>query len=187
MTVLYMRTFIENEFGSKKGLFNFIRYKMFCFFGKYNNAAAVDFLSVKRFVFVCSGNICRSSMAESVIKRLGGNAISFGLDTRGGDSADPRMIVFAKERGFDLSGHVTTPVDQYNQQAGDLLIGMEPAHYLQLNKLYPEIQVTMLGLWLSHKVPYLHDPYSANIKYFYKCADLVVSASEMLFANCAKK
>ncbi len=151
--------------------------------GIYKTYIEIDFSQVKRFVFVCSGNICRSALAEAVMKQCGGSAGSFGLDTRGGDPADPRMVAFGKKFGFDLSEHSTCRVNQCKVISGDLLIGMEPKHCIKLRKLYPENQVTLLGIWSNCKKVYIHDPYSTKNLFFTKSAGDIVFATESLFKH----
>jgi len=180
-----MFKFINNRFGSKKGLLNSLKFGIYLLAGKYNFATHLDFNVINRFVFVCSGNICRSPLGEIVIKEMGGNSISFGLDTRGGDKADPRIVAFGKNNGLDLSKHITQRVDQYTPQSGDLLIGMEPSHLAKLQTLFPNNQITSLGLWLPFKRVYLHDPYSANIEYFNRCAKEIVLASRIFYKKAS--
>lgn len=178
-----MFEYIYNQFGSKKGLLTSLKFQ-FCYYaGRYTEFMQPNFSKIKRFVFVCKGNICRSALAESVMKKAGRDAISFGLDTRGGDKADPRMIAFGKECGFDLTAHITKPVVKYVPLVHDLLIGMEPSHLKQLHALFPDHQVTTLGLWLPKKKIYLHDPFSANMVYFNRCAKDIVTATEYLYRN----
>jgi protein-tyrosine phosphatase len=180
-----MYKFINNRFGSIKGLLNSFKFGIFQLAGKYDFATHLDFNLINRFVFVCSGNICRSPLGEIVIRELGGNSISFGIVTRGGDNADPRVVAFGKNKGLDLSKHITQRVDQYTPQSGDLLIGMEPSHLAKIKILFPNNQVTALGLWLPFKRAYLHDPYSANIEYFNRCAEKIVLASRIIYIKAS--
>lgn len=167
---------INNRYGSKKGFVNYLYHTALLILGKYNYTTKIDFSMVERFVFVCSGNICRSAMGECVMKQLGSNAASFGLDTRGGDPADPRMIAFANAHNFDLTTHITQSVSSFKSYSSDLFIGMEPSHLNQLVRYYPNSQVTALGLWLPKKIIYLHDPYAADTVYFNRCAEIIVAS-----------
>jgi len=176
---------IKNCFGSKKGLLRYIAYEVLRALGVYRKLAKVDFAQVKRLVFVCQGNICRSPLGEAVARQHGIPAISFGLDTRGNDSADARAIVWAEANGYSLQAHKTCRVDQYEPQEGDLLIGMEPRHIRKLQKIFAQapVQITLVGLWLKSPLAYLHDPYNANIQYFTRCEQLVAdSTNELLRA-----
>lgn len=176
---------IKNHYGSKRGLLRYARYDLLRMFGAYRSLKNIDFTKVTRLVFVCHGNICRSPLAEAVARKHNIPSISFGLDTRGDDPADPRAIAWASANGYDLSQHITTRVDQYQPREGDLLIGMEPKHIkgLRLHFAQAPVQITMAGLWLDEPLGYLHDPYSANENYFSRCEQLVVAAVLQLKNN----
>jgi protein-tyrosine phosphatase len=176
---------IKNFYGSKKGLLRFIAYEVLRFMGIYRKCVDVDFVRVKRLVFVCQGNICRSPLGEAVARQLGVPAISFGLGTRGNDSADSRAIAWAEANGYNLKEHKTKRIDQYEPREGDLLIGMEPRH---IRTLYAEfahasVQITLMGLWLKSPLVYLHDPYNANVEYFTRCVRLVDESAREI-SNC---
>ena len=169
---------IKNRYGSKKGLLRYVAYELLRMFGIYRSLTKIDFAQVKRLVFVCHGNICRSPLGEAVARKHGVATTSFGLDTRGNDSADRRAIAWAQANGYSLQEHITKRVDQYEPQAGDLLIGMEPKHIHGLRARFAQapVQITLIGLWLESPLAYLHDPYNANGEYFDKCEILVSAA-----------
>lgn len=178
---------IKNRYGSKKGLMRYIVYETLRFFGAYRKFGSVDFTQVKRLVFICHGNICRSPLGEAVARQHGVPAISFGLDTRGEDSADSRAIAWARANGYNLKEHKTKRIEQYQPQEGDLLIGMEPRHIRKLREDFAQTpaQITLIGLWLVSPLAYLHDPYNANAQYFVRCEQLVADATNELL--CAIK
>ncbi|WP_331344893.1 hypothetical protein [Cellvibrio sp. UBA7661] len=174
---------IKNRFGSKKGMLRYFIYEVLRVFGVYRKLTQIDFTQVQRLVFVCQGNICRSPLGEAVARQQGFAAISFGLDTRGNDPADPRAIAWAQSNGYNLQNHITQRVDQYTPQVGDLLIGMEPRHIRKLQSSFAQapVQITLIGLWLKSPLAYLHDPFNAKPEYFSRCEQLVVKATNELF------
>jgi len=173
--------YIKNHFGSKRGLLRAFVAEIARKLGCYKHLDKVDFRNVKRLVFVCHGNICRSPLGEAAAKRQGFTAISYGLDTRGGAHADPRAIAFGDAHQILFREHKTRQIKQYQPCAGDLLIGMEPRHARHLKKLYgADVQITLAGLWLKAPAAYLHDPYNANAIFFNRCESLVVQAADNL-------
>lgn len=75
---------------------------------------AFDESALFRLCFVCTGNICRSPMAETVFKELTARAglrssiavFSAGTgDWHVGEAADARTLTVLAERGYDGSGH----------------------------------------------------------------------------------
>lgn len=177
---------VRERYGSKRGLLNLLKARLGQVLGRYRRHGAVDFTRVQRLVFICSGNICRSPLGECYARARGVDAISFGLDTRGGDPADPRAVAFAAGLGIDMSEHRTSRVDQVTIEAGDLLLVMEPAQYDKLEQQarqrgWPEsAQKALLPLFGKHPLPYLHDPYGASPAYFERCERLVVEAVDGL-------
>lgn len=176
---------IKNRYGSKRGLLRYVNYELLRMLGAYRRFKKIDYTAVTRLVFVCKGNICRSSLAEAVARKQGVPSISFGLDTRGNAPADPRAIAWAAANGYDLRQHITVRVDQYQPQAGDLLVGMEPQHAYELAQRFAQapVQITVLGLWLPRPFAYLHDPYNTNARYFDRCEQLVDLAVQVVVLN----
>lgn len=168
---------IKKHFGSKSGLLNYIKYTMAMHLGFYNDCLKVDFARTPRLIFICSGNICRSPLAEYVAKDLGLDTVSYGLHCRGGDCADPRAIAYAASIGINLSVHITQNIKDYVPQQGDVLVGMEPCHLDELKVLFPQSpQITLAGLWLKKKHPYIHDPFSTSTEFFVECERQVENA-----------
>ncbi|MDL2247659.1 low molecular weight phosphotyrosine protein phosphatase, partial [Bacteroides sp. OttesenSCG-928-J23] len=88
---------------------------------------------MKRILFVCLGNICRSPMAEGVMLRLlkeAGLESEYEVDSAGtagyheGELADSRMRMHASKRGYNLT-HRSRPVRTEDFYEFDLIIGMD--------------------------------------------------------------
>jgi protein-tyrosine phosphatase len=166
--------YINDNFSSKRGLISALKYKSLYLFGFYKVYQHIDFNTVSRLVFVCSGNICRSPFAEYIARAKDLDAISYGLHCRGGDKADPRAIHEASIRGVDMQNHLTRNISEYTLKKGDLILVMEPQHLLHLNTLNVEYeQVTFVPLWSQHPTPYLHDPFTSNDIFFKRCESIV--------------
>ena len=68
--------------------------------GLYRQYGPADRGEVRRLVFVCKGNICRSPFAEAVARAAGADAVSYGLDARDGLPANPSAIRTARKFGL---------------------------------------------------------------------------------------
>ncbi|MEX1216422.1 hypothetical protein [Saccharospirillum sp.] len=176
-------TWINDRFGSKKGLVRFSYYELRRLVGEYNPLMIDSDFQPARFVFVCVGNICRSPLAELVAKAHGIEAISYGLGTRGGDPADPRAIDFANNVGMDLTKHRTRRIEQYTHRSSDLIVGMEPRHLSPISKMHKEAKITLLGLYDNSSCAYIHDPFNTNSIFFYNCGKTVVEATTSLIRH----
>jgi arsenate reductase len=76
----------------------------------------------KRILFLCTGNACRSQMAEGWLKHLGGNrfeAFSAGIEAHG---KNPRAIAVMREAGVDISGQESEVLDPGLLASLDLLV-----------------------------------------------------------------
>jgi protein-tyrosine phosphatase len=180
---LYQRTttgpaFIQARFGSARGLVRLWLSRAASASGAYRPFEQVRWGEVRRLVFVCSGNICRSPYGERRAALAGFPTISIALRGQTGNPADAAARVAARLAGVDLDSHRSTAVTDAELRAGDLLIAMEPwqARELQNRNVRQGIQVTLLGLWSKPKRPHLHDPFTLPDAYFKTCFGIIDSA-----------
>ncbi|HNT97837.1 MAG TPA: arsenate reductase ArsC [Elusimicrobiales bacterium] len=77
---------------------------------------------MKRILFLCTGNSCRSQMAEGWARKLlAGKAEVFSAGTKPG-TVDPRAIKVMAEAGVDISGHRSKHADEFRDAAFDLVV-----------------------------------------------------------------
>jgi protein-tyrosine phosphatase len=127
---------------------------------------------VRRVVFVCLGNICRSAYAQRVAERLGMPSASVGLATRTGAASPDSAQRAAQRCGEDLRGHRATDIKDFEVLPGDLFLAMEVRHAQELQHRLigrNDIQIALLGLWCAPPMPHLHDPYTLSDAYFDQC------------------
>lgn len=68
---------------------------------------------MKKVLILCTGNSCRSQLAEGFIRHFAGDTAivySAGIETHG---VNPRAIAVMAERGIDISGHTSNNVNEY--------------------------------------------------------------------------
>lgn len=73
-------------------------------------------------LFLCTGNSCRSQMAEGWSRLLGGGdhrVESAGIEAHG---KNPRAIAVMAEKGVDISGQESTVVDDAMLQRADVVV-----------------------------------------------------------------
>lgn len=75
-----------------------------------------------RILYLCTGNSCRSQMAEGWTRQLGGPHI--GVDSAGIEAhgKNPRAIAVMREAGVDISGQESTIVSAEMLQAADIVV-----------------------------------------------------------------
>jgi len=161
---------IVERYGSRRGFVRAYWHRLLYLLGRYRKYRRIDWSAIDRVVFVCKGNICRSAFAEAVARSLGVESISCGISTIVAAPANLDAIRTARELGYDLEGHKTTPIMYLALKKTDLLVAMEPWHAdFLVRHLYRSHHYTMLGLWPRPVLPCVPDPYGLSPSYFKKC------------------
>lgn len=150
-----------------------------------------------RILFVCLGNICRSSAAEGVMKRLvaeAGREAEFLIDSAGilsyhqGELPDPRMRAHAARRGYELV-HRSRPVRTDDFYDFDLIIGMDDRNIDDLQERAPSPEACAkihrmtdycTRFTYADHVP---DPYYGGAEGFENVLDLLEDACAGLLAT----
>lgn len=173
-TINQINGWLAERYGSRRGFMRICLYRARYLTGSYRNHRKINWGSVKRLVFVCKGNICRSAYAEAVARSLGIDSVSCGVETQTGLPANESAIRVAAVKGFDLREHRTAPIQSMTFRDGDLLIAMEPWQLEYINREYGEqYSCSLLGLWGQPVSPYIHDPYGASSVYFNRCFNYI--------------
>ncbi|MDP8262323.1 MAG: low molecular weight protein arginine phosphatase [Candidatus Ancaeobacter aquaticus] len=94
-------------------------------------------------LFVCTGNSCRSPMAEGILKNLLRKKYDFKIMSAGtaaleGLSASPHAVEALKKRGIDISGHISRSISEDMIQKSYLVIVMAEEHKKSIIKKYPD-------------------------------------------------
>lgn len=99
---------------------------------------------------VCTGNLCRSPMAEGLLRaaaELKGcdmEVSSVGTWAHFGYPAMPESVMVLKNKGIDITGHKSRPVDQQELRAADVVVAMTSVHVKELLQLVPEVKPKLI-------------------------------------------
>ncbi|MEP6683689.1 MAG: arsenate reductase ArsC [Parafilimonas sp.] len=77
---------------------------------------------MKRILILCTGNSCRSQMAEGYLKQFAGSkaeVFSAGIETHG---VNPKAVRVMKEDGIDISHQTSNNVNEYRNSDFDFVI-----------------------------------------------------------------
>jgi protein-tyrosine phosphatase len=151
---------------------------------------------MKRVLFVCTGNICRSPTAEAVFRRLvreAGLADRISADSAGthgyhvGEPPDPRTQAAASVRGYDLSGLRARRVGREDFHRFDLVLAMDRDHHAILARLAPPSaghKVRLLMEFARHsRADEVPDPYYGGPDSFELVLNLVEDAAAGLLEH----
>jgi len=79
-------------------------------------------MSKLKLLYLCTGNSCRSQMAEGWTRHLKGNQIevySAGIETHG---LNPNAVKVMAEAGVDISGHQSQHIDEFKDVDLDVVV-----------------------------------------------------------------
>ena len=144
-----------------------------------------------RFLFVCTGNICRSPTAHAIFRdRIARRGLQARVecDSAGtqayhaGEGADPRSAEHGRRRGYDFSFHRARKVRRTDFHEFDWILAMDQSHLEALEDLSVPDQRARVALFLSSTpgcgetdVP---DPYYGGTAGFEHVLDLCEAACD---------
>jgi len=83
---------------------------------------AVSLKNMKKILVLCTGNSCRSQIAEGYLRHFAGNIAeiySAGIETHG---VNPKAVEIMKRDGIDISGHTSNHINEYANIDFDFVI-----------------------------------------------------------------
>lgn len=126
----------------------------------------------KLIIFLCTGNTCRSPMAEAMFR--GGLTTeekqkyeirSFGLAAFGGEPASDYAVEVMQSYGIDISNHRSTPLNRYALAEAELVVCMTEAH----SKVLLQVGFDPEKL-IVFDIP---DPYKGTSEDYQRCAEKI--------------
>lgn len=131
-----------------------------------------------KILFICSGNTCRSPMAEALMKNKCSDITvsSCGLCAFVGDSASQGSIEAMKAYGIDITSHRSKAFSPYMIDEYDVFAVMTNEHKSALSQVVPEEKIIVLGGGIS-------DPYGMDTDAYISCARYIDKALDGILAR----
>jgi protein-tyrosine-phosphatase len=143
-------------------------------------------------VFVCTGNICRSPMAEGYMRhkckkesRHDITVSSMGIQGLNDYSATEFAQQVCKEDGFDILSHKARYLVGDELQQADLILCMEPVHKKFIQTFFPWLhkKVFLLGAWPEKQTrkSAIKDPMGGSYEKYQEIYHLIKTHIERIF------
>ncbi len=150
---------------------------------------------IESILFVCTGNICRSPMAEGMLKdRLEkGKKTGFRVSSAGtwgleGENAASHALSVCREKGIDISEHKARRLTERMVREGDLIVVMEFDHFHAILEMCPDADkktrmLTQFGVNKRNFYEPVPDPYGRRKRQYVKCFEQMDKHMEVLFSE----
>lgn len=148
----------------------------------------LETLSQIKFLFVCTGNTCRSPMAEGIFRKylaeklqydvdhldkIGYKLSSAGVMDTGGFPASEAAIKACANKGIDITAHRNKGLSEELIDESDFIFVMERMHKQRINTLWPKAGNKCMLLAASEEIP---DPIGQPQVFFNNCLELIEKA-----------
>ena len=124
-------------------------------------------MQIRSILVVCVGNICRSPMAEYLLKQDYPQLMidSAGISGLSGHPADDKAQLCMQHLGIDISGHIAKKLNAEHLKKADLILVMSKNQQAYIEQTWPfaKGKVFRLGHWQNKNVP---DPYQHDQAFF---------------------
>jgi len=149
-----------------------------------------------RVVFVCTANICRSPMAEGLLKhhwkdqgQTSLNVSSMGIQMIDNQPASEYAVAVCAENGVDISSHRSRALHPEELRKANLILTMEPFQRKHLQLLAPQLKgkIFLLAKWPkeSRQRGVITDPIGRSLRVYRKIFKVINGHVERIIPHLA--
>ncbi len=136
-------------------------------------------MAFNNILVVCVGNICRSPMAEALLKQRfpNKNVDSAGVGALVGHSADPAALEIMAKQEIDITNHVAKQIDESLAKTADIIFTMSDGQTKWIEERWPFCRgkTFKLGHWMNKDIA---DPYQHEMSAFETAYQDIVNSLE---------
>jgi len=137
-----------------------------------------------KILFVCTGNTCRSPLAEGMARAMFGDLVqvsSAGIEAWDGDNVSAHVVEILKEQNIDLSQHRARRINDELMTKVDWIIPMTQAQEEGLKRRFPQYihKIRRLGNWGEGKRD-IQDPWMGSLEVYRQTAQEISELLSML-------
>lgn len=131
-------------------------------------------MHIKNILVICVGNICRSPMAEYLLKAQypSIHIESAGISGLTGQPADAKALLCMSRLNIDMASHIAKKLDVQHLKQADLILVMSLNQQKHIEQTWPFVKgkIFRLGHWRDQNVP---DPYQHEQVVFDETCQLI--------------
>lgn len=145
-----------------------------------------------KIMFICTGNICRSAMAEGMMKKLvkenniDAEVYSCGTYAETGDYATYNAIDAMKQYDVNIEEHRATNIRESKIEEMDLILCATQRHKQMVSYLYPKLKEKIYTMKEYAEIDNnkqevdINDPWGYDLNVYYNCAIEIVKCLEKI-------